>query len=272
MEKFSYTLELYKSKIFNIDTDKDCKELKKATEDAEKIELYFNDVINKDLLRKNIILSFWFKKNMDYKDRINYIRGIVYSRRYIDYNDVYSLLDELEKEIPVPETTVFEEKGDYTYLNQDFFLDAFYEDIRTNYESYIAYQQSLKDVQNSSNVRMTLIYDKEDEENDDFDDEELTDEEARIKMVEELEEELKEGIINLTQKEKIELFEDNFENYINIMLKRKNVTTDINNRGRQYIVIGMRDWFYYIIGMMKDIVEIDENQKKILSNDLSKFI
>lgn len=266
MEKYSYTLELYKSKVFNIDTKEDCNALKKASEDAEKIELYFNDVPNKDILRENIILSFWFNKHMDYKDRINYIRGLVYSRRYIDYKDVFSLLDEIEQNIPVRETTIFEEKGFSTFMDQDFFLEAFYEDIRSNFENYVEEQR--RNQEDEKNNKGYIVIDSE----DDID---MEDEETREEIknaVEALEEELANGMIDLTPKEKVEQFKDNFERYIDIMLKRKNVTDDVNNRGRNYIIIGMRDWFYYIIGIMEDMIEIDENNKKILSKDLSQFI
>lgn len=268
MEKFSYTLELYKSKIFNIDTDEECEKLKKASQDAEKIESYFSNVPNKEILRENIILSFWFNKHMDYKDRINYIRGLVYSRRYIDYKDVFLLLDAIEQDIPVRETTIFEEKGNTTFMEQDFFLEAFYEDIRSNFENYVEEQKRKNDDENIETGKRYIMIDNEDDIG-------MDDEEVRHEIqntVESLEEELANGMIDLTPKEKVEQFEDNFERYIDIMLKRKNVTEDINNRGREYIVIGMRDWFYYIIGIMKDMIEIDKNQKKILSKDLSQFI
>lgn len=269
MGKFSYTLELYKNNIFGIDNESDQKKLLNAAKDAEKIEKYFSNVPNVDLLRENIILSYKFDKYIDYKDRINFIRGLVYGRRYIDISDIYDFLDSINEEPVRYESTIFHEKGDSTYMS-DFFMDAFYEDMNTTYEVYREEQLrklSEKDDNKPRKSFYTLTDTMSNEDEDDYDDEENA-----KNAVKEMEEELNIGLINLTPREKLEAFKDNFENYITEIIERKNITKEEENRGRQFIIIGMRKWVEYAFSIMDDLIEIGDNKRKLLSRDLSQFI
>ena len=69
MNKFSYSLELYKRNIFSLN---ELKKYNKYIESADKIEEYFylkNN--NLDIIRNNIILSYSFMPTLKYDDRIN---------------------------------------------------------------------------------------------------------------------------------------------------------------------------------------------------------
>ncbi len=102
----------------------------------------------------------------------------------------------------------------------------------------------------------------EDEDEDDEEDDMEDDEEEEFDLM----------YYSISSKEKLELFKQNFEEFINIMLDKKNVEKRKNNRTRVYIIKGMRDYFEYVIGMLDEIYEIDKIQKDYYSLDLSKFV
>lgn len=139
MEKFSYALEFYKNNIFDIETDNDVSIMKKAVMDAQKIEQHFSNVPNINLLRENIIISFKFNKNIDYENRINYIRGIVYSKSFINLNDmfmfneyIYSLTkenevdcDEVDELLDQGNMTVSTEKIESAEINDENYINLY---------------------------------------------------------------------------------------------------------------------------------------------------
>ncbi len=176
MEKFSYALEFYKNNIFNIENDNDVSIMKKAIMDAKKIEQHFSNVLNIDLLRENIIISFKFNKKLDCENRINYIRGIVYSRSYINFNDAIIFNQILNNLLYPIDDNIFDDDNDelihkndsnvstididntIDYIDYSDIIDIFskppdkvIEYFKSNFKNFIKKILNLKNVPNNAN-------------------------------------------------------------------------------------------------------------------------
>lgn len=265
---FSYSICFYRNNIYSLDSE-NFEPYKKACLDAKEIEKYFVEKtggMNIEALRENIVQSFKFNRDLCVKDRINYIRGLVYSRRYIDFCDIFHFSDYLSStNEDVVATSVYREKNNSNRIDDDFFAEAFYEDEKSTYDSFMALQREMY-----KDSKSTLKLGDNDELDDDYDDEdieELEDEDDDL-----LSGDVLSDYIDLTPREVIEHFENNFEEFIEIMLERRNVSKAKNSLERKYVVLGMRDWYEYVITMFKDMYEINQKQKKLSSKDLSQFI
>lgn len=278
MVDFNYGKYFYEHKIFNIEDDSQINKMSKAIEDAKRIEKYFFKIVpNIDKIQSIIAFSFKINPCLEYIDRINYIRGIVYSQDYIDYNDViefYNLITNYEYVVDIP--TIFNEKAFCEFENTDFFdnlmvVNKLYEeDIFSNFIIY-----------NSSEEEDEYDEDEEQEDND-FDSNEIP---ALVcegaKIINNLEEGTnnvqisefsEDNTIDITPKQKIAEFKENFNRYVNMVLECKNIDKDKNPKAYMVIILGMTDWFNFVIDIIDTINDIAEAEKKCLRNKLSDFI
>lgn len=265
---YNYGSFFYRNGIYNIDSLEDRKNMKKAVNDARKIEEYFSKLIpNKTAIIQVILFSFILNKDLNYKDRINYIRGIIYCKKYIDIEDVIRFANNISSySEPEEEKSIFFNKG-YSESKFGFFYDAFdqnlyeYKDLANQIKKEtfdIINNRKITDSKN--NVSVEFIYSDEDDEN-------MDEYNSEIDI-----EDYDSIYYNISEKEKLDNFKNNFQEFINIMLDKKNISKRKNNRDRVYIIKGMEDWFNYIISILDEIYEVYQIQKDYYSLDLSKFI
>lgn len=263
--KFSYYLEFYKRNIFTLDTDEDIKLLEENGKQAQRVEQYFcENILNIDELRSTIIQSYIFERKLDFRSRINYIRGITYSKSYINMNDV-KLLSEYLQKTPTDHIydSLFFEMGDsYDKLK---FLELMCVDIigvQTAEELNLV-NELLTDMQNY----LVLVGDNISCEEDE------TDEEKDIDCEDNLSSNKNNGslIYNLIGiEQKLDFFKNYYENFKNIMLKKRGI--DTNDKQDSYVIKGMDDWFNYIMNMLEFLNEMHQNIIKTKALDLSDFI
>lgn len=273
---FNYGSYFYHNNIFDIEEERDRKKFEKAVIDARKIEEYFSDMIpNREIIIPIILTSFRLNNNIECKDRINYIRGIIYSKKYIDFDDISKFVEDLQMFNVPTNNSIFLNK-DYSESRFGFFYDAFDDNVGT--DSINANEVLYYIIESDKFIKSNevAVEDKEDEEEnqnevavEDRKDEEENEEEN---AEEDVENSFDLMYYSISPKEKLELFKKNFEDYINIMLDKKNVDKRKNNRARVFIIKGMRDYFEFVMGILEEIYEMDEIQKNYYSLDLSKFL
>ena len=127
MKTFSYGVEFYHKEIFDLD---ETEKFKREVEIAEKTEEYFMRLTNQEeVIRTNILLSYRFKKDLSLEDRINYVRGITYSRQFMNEEDVFELFKEFDKK----DKKAYEKSLFSIRDFSDEFDYAFYFDYLDNY-------------------------------------------------------------------------------------------------------------------------------------------
>lgn len=279
MEKFNYGKYFDEHNIFKIENKEEISKMKIAVEDANMIEKYFFRIVpNVEQIRKMIAFSFRLNKDLSRIDRVNYIRGLVYCEDYIDLDDIksfYNLLTDYTYVVDVP--SIFAEKSYELIDGEDFFENVMaienlknrikppiYQDgeieIEMNIdeedeESIETARSMIEKIINFSERNTSII---KEETNDDTSEEE--------KNYEDIE------YIDISPKEKIELFKQNFEKYIEIVFKNKNIDLEKNDKAAIMIKLGMKDWFNYIIEIIETIYTITEAEKDCMYKKLSYFV
>lgn len=270
MDKFNYALYFDREQIFSVDDKESIKEFNKALKDISKIEEYFSlKFPNMEKVRPIIALSYKFNKDLNYKDRINYITGIIYCTKYIKIEDVYTFIDNLPSGDYIEGKSMFFNKG---YENNDngFFVNAFDSKPLNYFETSELLKKADEELFNEGLLIdfdediLISIEDIDDEDEDEDEDEEYFEYENN--------ETYNNVFYEITPREKLNLFKENFEEFINIMLYRKCVEERKNNRRRRFIINGMRDYFNYVMNIMESAYEIDKKQKSYKSDDLSEFL
>lgn len=104
MEKFSYAYEFYKENIYELD---DIKFYENKVKEAEKVEEYYSKILpNISIIRPYIIMSYKLEKVIGYKNRVRYVRGLIYASDYIDFNDAANITSDInmfyEKGLIIP--------------------------------------------------------------------------------------------------------------------------------------------------------------------------
>lgn len=276
MLNFNYGLWFYKEGIFNIESIEETKLMRKAIKDSKKVEEYFSSILpNIDAIKPIIILSFKLDRNLHYKDRINYITGIIYSKKYIDTDDVFRFANDMATYTdPNDSKSIFFNKGDSENI-YGFFEDAFDEDLIDLRNAIVAAYKTSYSINNSN----------EDEDEDEENDENIIKSENKTvnsatvengnKTNSQEENSCNEYLLsyyNVTPREKLDNFKNNFPIFVEEMLNRNYVEPIKNNRRRVYIIKGMEDWYNYVMGMLEDAYEINRIEKDYNSLDLTKFI
>lgn len=279
MQKFNYGKCFDEHNIYSIENEEEISKMKKAVEDANMIEKYFFRIVpNIEQIRRMIVFSFRLNKDLSKFDRINYIRGLIYCEDYIDFDDVksfYNLLTDYTYVIDVP--SVFAEKSYEVVDGVDFFEDVMaienfknrikppiYQDgeieIEMNIdeedeESIETARSMIEKIINFSERNTSII---KEETNDDTPEKEKSDDNIEY--------------IDISPKEKIELFKQNFEKYVELVFKNKNIDLEKNDKAAKMIKLGMSDWFNYIIEIIETIYIVTEAEKDRLYKKLSYFV
>lgn len=253
MEKFSYGLEFYNRGWFSLD---DTEEFSKAVEIADKTENYFREFTDEiETIRVNILISYKFRKDLSLEDRINYVRGISYSKQFLNEEDVYSLMNEFEsKDKKIYEKSLFSIR---TY--SDEFDYAFYHDYIDNCvkdKSKVTIENSTKLTELVKQARAT--YDKivnapeegivqdnsvklEDKEDyDDYPEEDFEDEEPMGKF----------SLDELSLLERLALSKEYYPVYKEGILKAKKLKED--SPSYKMVSEGMDDYNSYVTNLYED--------------------
>lgn len=280
MERFNYASYLYNQKILDIETKEDREHFKKIIDDIKRLEEYFSKMIpNIEIIKPIIAFSYKLNKEIQWEDRINYIRGIIYSRRYIDMEDVHMFADYLSQDLdPEDSNSIFFNKG-FSDNKYGFFTDAFDEDFVTYVELSEVYKNEKLVIDENGNIvdseSGNRVIIQPDINNNDIDDcsenSELQEEEENIDKDEENESIYYDYYYSVTPEEKLKLFKENFEMFVVEMIKRKNLDKE-DEKTRGYIILGMRDWYEYVMNMLDGAYEVNKAQKLYNSIDLTKFI
>lgn len=241
MEKFSYGLEFYKNNIYKLeDTDL----FKRKVKEAEKIErVLFNTIPNIELVRKYVLRSYSFDKKITFKDRIDFIKGLILADNVISYTDVFEFSDHLENQVDAyPNETDWKNLGyviDMTNLellseeNTFNLIETFSSDEFNVDDFYDYYQDS------ESETTDEIITEKEENDEEVYKDTISFDE-------------LDSNRISVSSKQKLDLFIQNKDNIINEIIKRKNISSESQKMVRK----GMNKWLDYVLTTMNDLYNI----------------
>lgn len=125
MEKFSYALEFYYRKIFDL---KNVNLFSKKVNEATKVENYFSKkILNLEYLREYIIKSYLFEPELEEVDRINYIKGLIYASDIINYEDALKFFADLNENLHCTKKMILWEQKNYTEDTSDVdFLHGMY--------------------------------------------------------------------------------------------------------------------------------------------------
>ena len=121
MKRFFYEEEFDKREIYSY---KEMIDHKKDVDNAYIIEKRMAELNNNiDLIRYYIIISYYFKKDLELEDRYNYIRGLIYSSQYINDNDFDNIMEIFNPEEYEDffEKSVFEVKTYSDSSDEEFF-------------------------------------------------------------------------------------------------------------------------------------------------------
>ena len=272
MEEFNYAKYFNDHNIFDITSKDELYKMKRALEDCKKIEKYFFTVLPNINAIKNIIaFSFKLNRTLRYRNRIEYIRGIIYSQDYIDFNDVIkfsNLVTDYGYVVDLP--TIFNEKCDTEYADIDFFEDLMIIDNLNGKSAYDALSY--------------MEFEDENEEDDEPEDEDDKQIDGIVTMLKNInnsigeKEEVKRDVpfdkrmIQITPEKKIENFKKNFRKYINIVFESKEINKEQDKREYTYVVLGMKDWFKFVIDIIETIYNISKEEKRTLRKKLSDFV
>lgn len=271
MMEFSYYLEFYKRNIFNMDTDENTKLLEKNGKQAFEIEKYFcKNILNIEELRNTIIKSYVFEKDLDFESRINYIKGIIYSKKYINANDVEILSRDLQ-DVPTEHIydSIFFDMG-YSYNEEEFFelIDGVDDNnIKMKERLDLNNDQFIKKQDFPILIGNNVSSDEDEDDYDSEDDEEINEDECGFDDEEEID---IYKLISIDQK--LILFKENYERFKTAMLEKHGININSNTKCNKYVIKGMDDWFNHIFYIMESLYETHKNISKMKSLDLSDFI
>lgn len=243
MNKFSYSLELYKRNIFSL------KELKKYQDSiklADEVENYFiNYNSNIDLIRNNIITSYVFKPVMNLDDRINYVKGIIYSKQFMNEEDLYKLEETFNNLMPGDEIL------ELSLFSVRSFSDEFDYDYYYNYLRNTRYDEKYNEIRDEHFIK-TLIEKSKEKFNKDMEEEQH--EENNVIVDEEIDENEKDDfdierdaykMEDLSIRDRIKFSKEYFPIYVDGIINNKGIKE--GTKEYEYLSKGMFDYFSYII-------------------------
>ena len=240
MEKFSYYLELYNMEIFDID---EMIEHEDQIKNAIKIEKYLNSLNdNIDIIRNAILSSFRFKKILNYDERLDHVRGIIYSMHYMNHEDLYKFINDLENmNTSIFDKTLFDVRTFSDNYDKDFFRDYMY-NLKVKDEEEDITEDYLRGKINS--VGETVIVEKK----DDMTVEEFFKDSYEMK--------------ELVPLERLELFKKYYLLYKEGILEYKGIIS--GTKEHEYVSKGMDDYNKYITGcfeIMSSFIDQDLKRK-----------
>lgn len=246
----NYNALIYKSGLCDLDN---LKEFKRISKEFKQIIEYFETKTTVDEKFINmIIFSYkYYDKKIMIKNRINLIRGIAYSRHYIDISDIDSFLEllhindtyhdlvnitmwskiELDEDYLVSMSDLMSSDNDLIYsankIQERMHMNELFKEAGT--DGIISYDNS------------TTTDELDNDEDDDLDE----DDEYRSEMT-------------ITPEDKLVYFDLQFNNYKKEIYKAKELK---DKKEIKYISIGMDIWFKFIMGELKTIYDINKKQR-----------
>ena len=275
MEKFSYGVEFYKSRIFSL---KDKEEFKEKLAEAIKVEGYFfNLVPNVELIRPYILMSYRLNKDITFEDRILYIRGLIYASDYIDLNDLYNLPEE------------------FTYFEMSTNMELYTKKNTVwNYTAYLACMNTKEEIDrlltasNDSEYQNTINDEHvvSDENTYEIDSEmfeklaefvkrnkgiDIEDKDIQISIESEEENDNdKEDFISI--EDKLNIFLEKLKDYLECTIDEKLKNGYIKEEDIQMVLNGMSDWFVLIFKSINDLIEINQFQLNYNNENLYNYL
>lgn len=264
--EFSYALEFYNNKIFNFD---DVKLYKNKVKEAQKIERFFLGIIpDVDVIRKYILRSYKFNKKITFKNRINYIKGLILADEIVNLDDLDEFFYNVENKICLAESeSLWKYKGNIVSLDNDDFLEGkfdgsstmivelYSDDVNTYFENYSNEENDYDDY------------------NDEYDEEASEEQDKKNIIVDNYAEiiefdELDDRFIPLNLKEKVDIFNKNKRIIVSEIIKRKN----INSNDSIYVKRGMYAWLNYILNNMEAYYNISVKTLEYKNKNASDYI
>ena len=257
MEKFSYGLEFYKNNIYKLE---DTALFKRKVREAEKIEkVLFNIIPNIEVVRKYILRSYCFNKKITFKDRVNFIKGLILADSVINYNDIFEFGEHLENQVNAySNETNWKELGYVIDLNNTNIVNDSFD--KNNYIETFT----------SDEFNIDSFYDYLSEEKVESDNEIITEEDIDEDTIKETVDfdELNFRNISITSKEKLDLFIQNKNNIINEIIRRK----EIPIQEEKMVKKGMNVWLNYALTFMKDLYNIRINTLTYQAKNASDYL
>lgn len=271
MDKFNYNKVLYENGICDLNNIEEFRKISKNFKEVE--ELLKKKTSCLDELRKLIILSYKFnKKDIRPIDRANFIRGIAYSRHYIDEDDINNFISQINQfnlffenaNISVFESLEIEE--DITVYSIKNILD--YQNRIPSYDEYEELKKNNKkenEIRNKSTLIDTI--NKEDTDTDD-EDEDIDDD-----IDEDIDDDIDENYLDKYRKlepdEIIYYLKDNFEEYIKLIIQNKEI---VDEKEKKYVIEGMNCWFNQIFHELESLYKISIIERKMQDKTLFKSL
>lgn len=259
MEKFSYALEFYNNKFYDLNN---VNLFKRKVNEAERIEEFFSSIIpNIDCVRMYILRSYRFNKKYNFKNRINYIKGLIFADNVIDFDDITEFEKAMDDKIYIEaKKSVWKNKGYVEDALCEDFLEGEFEDNALNLiELFGSYVPSFSDDDITS-----VNFEKDDEEmnptilqmlcnNDDYDDEF---------------EDVSSDFVPMSACEKINQFIENKDKIINDIIERKSI--DVKNE--KMVRKGIEDWLDFSINSIQDLYNLKIKSLKLKDENISKYL
>lgn len=232
MEKLNYYEEFYYNEIMDPD---EMLEHKEQIEYATKIEKYLSSISNdKETIRSVILCSFRFHHVMEYEERLNHIRGIIYASHYISSDDLrlYSCTNNNEistaefMEKKARDKSLFEVR---TYSNPyDYEFFRYYMD---NASSKTVVEDITDDYLNGNINNYGEVMVESEDMDEDMSIEEFFGNSMKSK--------------NLSPEERIRFFKNNFSLYKEGVFDNKNIKKGTSEY--EFVSKGMDDYYNYIM-------------------------
>ena len=238
---YNYCKEIYERNICDLEDEK---RFKKILNDIKYIEKYFSEYTCMiDEIREIIFLSYNFNDRLSKENRINFIRGIIYSKHYVDDKDIDNFIEDLKlynKQLEERNKTVFESvvtKEDEEMYTIDQIID---DEMNIDYLPDEVYEF------NGNSVKNDISCATEDE----------ISEEIYLSNYE----------VHLYPEERINYLVDHYEDYKEIILQKKKVYFE---KEKKYIIKGMDAWFNKTISILQ--ILYDNNEDYLKKHDKSLF-
>lgn len=267
MANFNYGVEFYRRNLYALED----KQFKRRVREAEKLEKYFLEKNgNIDLIRENILISYHLNKKLTITNRLNYIRGIIYARQYIDYKDIEEFRIRLEEEFEARnlEDTLFHLKDSTNDFDYEFFSSYYKhntydkEEEKTEKQKQVdaIKEEIMKSLNIGENNVTTALIEPENEDNEEDEEKETVDSIEEVEVYSDC---------RMSCHSKILMFEDYFESYIEGLLKYKGIDNEVKTKELQMIMKGLYDWYNKMIGELKREYNNYETLAKYSSRILS---
>ena len=255
MEKFSYALEFYHRDLFDLNN---VDEFQRAVEVAEATENHFMKYTSAiETIRVNILLSYRFKRDLSLEDRINHVRGISYSKQFLNEEDVFKMIQEFDKkEKKIYERSLFDvriisSEFDYEfYYNyfENFFKDENVDKLKNSpmikelvRQAKKSYEEEIKKLEEElAKDNSVKLEDRKKDIYDDYPEEDFKDEEPETKI----------SIDELSLIERLVLSKEYYPVYKEGLLKSKGITE--GDPACEKVVEGMDDYNSYVSNLYED--------------------